>query len=83
MQDAPQTSTGTSRKRRAQSAEARAPLHRPFLPRYIQQAPIEAVMAEQLSYLVNHGSTGCDAVCPDCARLAYVRSILLRRFDLR
>ena len=41
-----------------------------------------AILEEQLSYLIEHG-TSCKGGCPDCARLRGVEELLLRPFRVK
>ena len=55
---------------------------RPLLEggRRIISAPLEAVIFDQLEYLVNHGKESCAPDCVDCARLERVKYWLLLPF---
>jgi len=48
--------------------------------RYLAAAPVDAVLWEQIDYLLNHAAT-CQASCPDCRRLEQVRRFLLQPFE--
>ncbi len=47
---------------------------------YIEPAPINAVMFEQLEFLLSHESGHCAPQCAECARLSRVQELLLRPF---
>jgi len=48
--------------------------------RYVAAAPVDAVLWEQIDYLLHHASS-CQANCPDCRRLEQVRRCLLQPFE--
>jgi hypothetical protein len=47
---------------------------------YLESAPLDEVMFDQLEYLVTHAGRDCPPECPDCARLLQVRKWLLLPF---
>ena len=51
-------------------------------PANIREEAKGAILAEQLSYLLNHAGS-CPERCPDCARLRSVEEILLRPFRVK
>jgi len=58
--------------------EAAAPAESAF--RYIDPAPHDEVMVEQLEYLLLHCRSGRHAQCADCARLEKISGQLLSPF---
>ena len=48
--------------------------------RYMEPAPADEVMMEQLEYLLLHGRSGRHPRCPDCARLQKISRHLLSPF---
>jgi hypothetical protein len=61
-----------------QSNELAAPAHSEFC--YINPAPHDEVMMEQLEYLLLHCRSGRHSHCPDCARLEKISRHLLSPF---
>jgi hypothetical protein len=61
-----------------QGGEAAAPAESVF--HYIDPAPHDEVMMEQLEYLLLHSRLGVHAQCPDCRRLEKIRRHLLSPF---
>lgn len=55
-----------------------APASRPKL-RTVREEARNAILLEQLSYLLDHGGV-CPDDCPDCARLRHVERLLLEPF---
>jgi hypothetical protein len=48
--------------------------------RYVDPAPMDDVMFDQLEYLLTHQRGACRARCQDCLRLRHVERWLLRPF---
>jgi len=48
--------------------------------RYIESAPVPAVMFDQLDYLLAHAGENCAPGCEDCVRLYQVKNWLLLPF---
>jgi hypothetical protein len=48
--------------------------------RFVEAAPMNAVMFDQLEYLLAHKSRGCPAGCADCIRLKEIEGWLLQPF---
>ena len=61
-------------RRRRNAAQPAFPI-REFVP-----ASSTAVMWEQMEYLLSHTRSGCPVECPDCSRLAKVKTHLLQPF---
>jgi len=61
-----------------QLSEAGLPLECQF--RYVDPAPHDEVMMEQLEYLLLHSRAGRHAQCTDCARLEKISRHLLAPF---
>jgi hypothetical protein len=47
----------------------------------VHPAPVEAVMAEQLKFLLAHAGAGCHPDCRICRRLERIRALLLAPFS--
>jgi hypothetical protein len=47
---------------------------------YMQPAPADEVMMEQLEFLLLHARKGRHLACPECARLDRIGSVLLAPF---
>jgi hypothetical protein len=56
--------------------------HPSIIPRspYLESAPLDEVMFEQLEYLLAHPSANCTPECAECARLMNVEKFLLLPF---
>jgi len=49
--------------------------------RYLTPASVDAIIWEQIGYLIGHAASNCGADCPDCRRFEQVKRHLLEPFD--
>ena len=63
------------------NSQTRAEARRPKRPNIREEAR-QAILVEQLAYLLSHTRSCRDDDCPDCARLRSVEQLLLEPFHV-